>query len=442
MVEGGRSAGGDRVHSDDLRVGAEAREERRQVGDRDAAGRDAVLHVAAEPLGDVRRGLGHHLDRGELDRLQLDDLAHRAIAHQHLQRHRERRDGERDEEAEAVQAIAAALEHPDRVDRRDQKAGDDQGREDEVTSSCGSAGLKIAATGIDRGHLPGGVELEAARRVHPGVRGDDGEGAQQREERERGAEPQVHARVQAIPAEDVDRDEDRLEEEREPLDRERQPEHVAEPPQQARPQQAHLERQHRAGHGTDGEGHAHHLRPAARQPERRLVAVAEAVRVSDQREQRHAETERHEQDVEPERERHLAARREQVARDGRGVGHAASTSSSPTARRTSSRCDAKGPQPWSPHDKRAADSRSPLVTGDRTWSQLGDQRARQRRLGPRGNAHACSRDVSEGEADQGRRSAGAADRARSTDAAPDAGGRRVRDRPRDRALRIRRAACG
>ena len=69
----------------------------------------------------------------------LHDLAHRAIAHQHLQRHRERRDGERDEEAEPVQAVAAPLEHADRVDRRDQEAGDEQRGEEEVRRARAAA---------------------------------------------------------------------------------------------------------------------------------------------------------------------------------------------------------------------------------------------------------------------------------------------------------------
>ena len=79
---------------------------------------------------------------------------------------------------------------------------------------------------------------------------------------------------------------------------------------------AHLEREHRAGHGADGEGDAHHVRPAARQPQRGLVAVAQPVAVRDQREQRQADAERHQQDVEAQREGHLAPRREQVARPG------------------------------------------------------------------------------------------------------------------------------
>ena len=147
----------------------------------------------------------------------LHDLAHRAVAHHHLQRHRERRDGERDQEAEAVEAIAASLQHPDRVDRRDDEAGARAGRRaGSEPARAGSAGLKIAAQGWTSVDLAGRVEAEAARRVHPGVRGDDRERAQRREQRQRQAEPEVHARAQAIPAEDVDRDEDRLEEEGEP----------------------------------------------------------------------------------------------------------------------------------------------------------------------------------------------------------------------------------
>ena len=143
---------------------------------------------------------------------------------------------------------------------------------------------------------------------------DDGEGAQRREQRQRSAQPEVQARGEAIPTEDVDRHEDRLEKEGEPLDREGEPEHVAEATEHAGPEDPELEREHGAGHRADGEGHPHRVRPAARQPQRRLVVVAEPVGVGDQREQRQADAERHQQDVEPEREGHLAPRRDQIAR--------------------------------------------------------------------------------------------------------------------------------
>ena len=55
---------------------------------------------------------GEHLDGRELDRLQLDDLADRAVAHHHLKRRGDGRDGERDQEAQAVQAVARPANIP------------------------------------------------------------------------------------------------------------------------------------------------------------------------------------------------------------------------------------------------------------------------------------------------------------------------------------------
>jgi hypothetical protein len=68
---------------------------------------------------------------------------------------------------------------------------------------------------------------------------------------------------QAAPPEDVDRDEDRLEEEEDALDTEQQPEHLAEAARERRPQQAELEGQDRACDGADGERQRSDLRPAA-----------------------------------------------------------------------------------------------------------------------------------------------------------------------------------
>ena len=131
----------DAVEADDLGVGVESGQERRHVRHLDAAGRNAVLHVSAEALGDVGGGLGEQLDRGELDRLQLHHLADRAVTHHHLHRRGDGGDGEGDEESEAVQAIATALQHPDRVDRRHDEAGAQQARR------AGSEPARAAAPG-------------------------------------------------------------------------------------------------------------------------------------------------------------------------------------------------------------------------------------------------------------------------------------------------------
>ena len=62
-------------------------------------------------------------------------------------------------------------------------------------------------------------------------------------------------RREPVPAVDVDGDEDRLQEEEDPLDREADPEDVAEAAHEPRPEQAELEGEDRAGDGADGEQH-------------------------------------------------------------------------------------------------------------------------------------------------------------------------------------------
>jgi hypothetical protein len=61
------------------------------------------------------------------------------------------------------------------------------------------------------------------------------------------------ARWHAVPAVEVDPEEDRFDEERQPFERERQSEHVTEPAHQAGPQQAHLEAEHGARDCADRE---------------------------------------------------------------------------------------------------------------------------------------------------------------------------------------------
>jgi hypothetical protein len=120
--------------------------------------------------------------------------------------------------------------------------------------------------------------------------------------------PEVRPRAQPLPAEDVDGHEDRLEEEEDPLDREEHAEDLAEAARELGPQQAELERQHRARDGPHREGHGHHLRPPPRQQERVLMVVPEAAVVGDQHQRRERHAKRGEDDVEAQRERHLAAR--------------------------------------------------------------------------------------------------------------------------------------
>ena len=271
-----------------------------------------------------------------------------------------------------MQAIAPPAQHADRVDRRDDEPGDEQGGQQEVHQLVAQRRVEDGAPRMNRGHLAGRAQREPMRRVHPGVGGEDRERSQQREERQRRAQPQVQPRRQSVPAEDVDRDEDRLEKERDPFDGERQPEHVAEAAEQPGPEDAQLEREHRAGHRAHREQHAHDVRPAPGQPERVPIVVAEPVGVRDQREQRQAEAQRHKQDVEAQRERHLASRRQQVARQH--------DTPSSTARTCRSPSTCSGPQ-RDDHSSRGG-YRAPLELRLRLIPKRGRSRAGWRTSGP------------------------------------------------------------
>ena len=102
---------------------------------------------------------------------------------------------------------------------------------------------------------------------------------------------EVRARRQPVPAVDVDPDEDRLEEEREALDREAEAEHAAERGGEVRPQQPHLEAEDRAGDHADGEQRDHHPRPAPRERAVQRVAGAQVQPLDEQHHRRERDPE-------------------------------------------------------------------------------------------------------------------------------------------------------
>ena len=100
--------------------------------------------------------------------------------------------------------------------------------------------------GFGVGHPAGRVLGETLRLVHPGVGGDDREGAADPGDHHRDSRPEVGPAAEALPAVYVDGEEDRLGEEEDPLDRERDPEGVGVALHEPRPEQAELEAQHGA----------------------------------------------------------------------------------------------------------------------------------------------------------------------------------------------------
>ena len=115
-----------------------------------------------------------------------------------------------------------------------------------------------------------------------------------------------------LPAVDVDRDEDRLEEERPALDAESDADHVAPLAHQARPQQAELQADHGARHRPDGELDGHHGGPSPGQLHRGRVATAQAEVVHHQGDERQRDAERDQDHVHHQGERHLLASRQQL----------------------------------------------------------------------------------------------------------------------------------
>ena len=111
-----------------------------------------------------------------------------------------------------------------------------------------------------------------------------------------------------VPAVGVDPDEDRLQEEREPLDREPEPEHAAERGREVRPQQPHLEAQDRAGDHPDREQRQHDPAPALRERSVQRVAGPDPQPLDEHHHHRERDPEADQRDVDGERQRlHLAS---------------------------------------------------------------------------------------------------------------------------------------
>ena len=158
--------------------------------------------------------------------------------------------------------------------------------------------------------------------VHPRVHGDDAEGAADAGDHDRHPGPEVLPAVDPLPAVDVDRDEDRLGEEEDALDREAGPEDLAPLLHEGGPEQAELEGEHRAGHGADREEHGGGLRPLAGQIERPGSLCLRPAVFGDEHHRRQRDTDAGEDDVEAERERHLLAGGEQIVGGEREAGPA------------------------------------------------------------------------------------------------------------------------
>ena len=162
--------------------------------------------------------------------------------------------------------------------------------------------------------------VEPTGPLHPRVRDDDEERREPGAEREDPDRRQMHALREAVPAEDPETEERRLEHERgEPLDRERRAEHVSHELRVDRPVHPELELLHEPGRDADREVDQHERPEEAREAQPPLVAAAIPERLHDRDERREAEREGDEQEVVQRRRRELEAR-EIDGRDGQRHG--------------------------------------------------------------------------------------------------------------------------
>src|SRR5262245_1146606 len=188
----------ERVEPLDLRVGAirGVRQDRPATRDGDAsADRAVVVEVAEERLGDVTRRLRHELDRSELDGLVVVDPARERVADEHLDRRRDGRDRERDDEAEPVVVVAPTAQHAHRVDGRDEEAAHEVRRDEHVERLQRHRLVEDHLERFDVGDATRAVEREAPGFVHPRVRGDDRDGAADPGDDDRDARPEVVPRL-------------------------------------------------------------------------------------------------------------------------------------------------------------------------------------------------------------------------------------------------------
>ena len=153
------------------------------------------------------------------------------------------------------------------------------------------------------------VTVEPTGPLHPRVGDDDEERRRPASEREEPDRREMDALREPVPAEDPEPEERRLEHERrEPLDRERRAEDVADELRVDRPVHPELELLHEPGRDADREVDEHERPEEAREPQPGLVAAAVPERLHDRDERREPERQRDEEEVVERRRRELEAR--------------------------------------------------------------------------------------------------------------------------------------
>ena len=138
-------------------------------------------------------------------------------------------------------AVAAPAEHPHRVDRGHHEPGCHVDGDQEVPELVAECTGEKRLEDVDIDDAPR-VDGDATGRVHPRVGRQHAERTQEPGRRKGQADQEVGSRAQAIPAVEVDADEDRLHEEGKAFDGEAEAKRGAEAAHHPRPQDPELER--------------------------------------------------------------------------------------------------------------------------------------------------------------------------------------------------------
>ena len=269
--------------------------------------------------------------RRELHRLGVAHFQAVQIADHDLQRHRDRREADRELEHQLRRLAMALTQQVRRADAADHEASGDERGERHVRETQRERRIEH--------DVPPALRLEHAvddavtrGRVHPAVRRDDPERGDQRAERHHARREEVQRRRHAPPAEQHHAEESRFQEERgQHFVREQRAENVAGARRQLGPVGAELKAHHDARHDAERERHGEDL-----QPEHVQVAPQRAPRFQiDARQERQparqSDRERGKDDVKAHHESELDPRQEQhggVRHGGRILG----------ARRVSDNC--------------------------------------------------------------------------------------------------------
>jgi hypothetical protein len=212
------------------------------------------------------------LDRGDLGRLIFERVEPMLIADLDLQRTEDRQHADAHVQHGARFGPVATGDDVARADREHDQRRGQVGRGQHVRQAIEEARIEDHGQPIDR--LRDAVaHLEAGRRLHPGIGREDPKrrdrSAGGHEDRRHGVQPRWHA----LPAEQHDAEERRLQEERhQHFVADHRTDEIADDHRETAPVGAELVGQHQAGHNAHGERHGKDLGPEPRQPQQVVLA--------------------------------------------------------------------------------------------------------------------------------------------------------------------------